>query len=55
MALTLEGRLEIVELLVGFNPAADEEDVAAMVAAFGGSPYSTERTKDTIRRCSHDG
>jgi hypothetical protein len=37
VTLTLEGRLEVLQLLVCSNPAADEKNVAAMVATFDGS------------------
>ena len=55
MALTLEDRLEILELLSRYNLAADDKDVEAMVADFAEDGliegfYSTGRGKEAIRR-----
>ena len=55
MALTLEDRLEILELLSRYNLAADDKDVEAMVADFAEDGviegfYSTRRGKEAIRR-----
>ena len=55
MALTLEDRLEILELLSRYNLAADDKDVEAMVADFTEDGviegfYVTGQGKEAMRR-----
>ena len=55
MALTLEDRLEILELLSGYNLAADEKNVEAMLADFADDGviegfYSTGQGQEAMRR-----
>ena len=55
MALTVEDRLEILELLSRYNLAADDKDVEAMVADFTEDGmiegfYSTGQGKEAMRR-----
>ncbi len=55
MALTLENRMEILELMSRYNLAADDKDVEAMVADFADDGmiegfYGTGQGKEAMRR-----
>jgi ketosteroid isomerase-like protein len=55
MALTAEDRLEIVDLVAGYNLAADEKDVEATLAEYADDGviegfYSTGRGKEAMRQ-----